>query len=1564
MNGANIKKIEEIKAARLEWIESSKRNGFNFDAILSGLYKDASHFIFEIIQNAEDAGADNIEFYLSEANLEIVHNGREFTLEDIDSVTSIGNSTKKDDLNAIGKFGVGFKSVYAITSTPVIKSGEFDITIKDFVLPQINLCKEPHKETRIILEFKHKLRNAAEIYEKTRSRLDSFEIETLLFLNNIKRIKIDYEGDYKIYEKLVKNYGKSKKNYFIVKLTGGISRSYLLSVRPFEINGRQLETKIATILKYDERGLSELLPLDKPSKLTVFFPTNEDTYMRCLIHAPFKTTPSRDNVPFGDSDNIKITENVGEHLKELISFARGENLLTLNFLNILPLSYSKRSSSDFYKTIFDTIKEFLKTAPVWPLENAGYKFGPAADCLAAREHELIDFLESVDIKMLFNRKNWMNREISAERNQELKRYALSEAGITEIRWEDILKKSSPKFFERQSDDWLVKFYLAMNEKHSLWAILKKTAFIRDEDGCHIIAFSDTGSPLIFIRPPDSRIYEDKYRFVHRKIIENQQAAEFLKQIGIKAPDLIDEVKNITICAYNSPADYFDIDEDAYENDIRKTAESFYKAQNTDSIELIELLKNHEFILSRRASGDQKRLLRPSSIYLYNENVISYLSCFKNKNLFYVDERIYELFEEHGIKKDRFEQVLIKAGASEFPLKQAEYYSVKNEITDNILNQSERERLREVQMGYRVESEKTGVEIVKDYQILWLDEMLENINIDSSAGLWNLLCELGDYYNRSTYEWKLSDKTRGFFNKINIEAGFIKILKKAKWLFDKNGSLAAPYEISVMNLAHEYRINLKNDKITKLIGILEFKSEPIDILMCMLTDEEKKAYMMAQKLFAEKIDEYAIESYVRSKIEANGLSDENIQEREFLSAENIIGLNGDNNSNGVLNSKLKDKLSEEELENLINELKQKTAALEKYSYEWFLCSIEHEYYINLKYSKAKEIVIYFYKVEKHGDSFIILRDASPYIPYNIEDMGDLELKLYSRGGVEKKIKIEVVSNRESAVKIKLSDHTQFACVNPAEIAYAKLEIKNLLFILESLYECFTDLNYDKSLNLKNLIPRGLNFIYGPPGTGKTTFIADDIIKKAADAGRRPLKILAVAPTNKAADVLTARIIDKCGGKAPGWLTRFGTTGDKAIEIAGAVRGKEFNIFNPWPDVVITTIARFSYDRFKDFALKDFKWDYVIIDEASMVMLPAIVYVLLRRGADSKKIIIAGDPMQIQPIVRADSLVEQNIYSMTGLKEFNPESFPADHEITMLKKQYRSAREIGSIFSEYAYNGMLEHNRGFNSDLIKLNKIELKSVSVLKCPFDGAQNIYQPKQIESSSCQVYSLLFLFEFIKRLAQIIDSSWANKNETIEQSNKSNFKALSNAEEIVDDFNIEDLNEKRWTIGIISPYKAQALALEKLFGSIGSISDKISILSGTVHGFQGDECDIVFAVMNMPKRFGPRSFINNRNILNVAISRAKNYLIILTPDEQTYGYAKLTELQSILKIIETGLDGKYIEYKTSDIEKKEFGSSRYIFDNTFYTNHQKINVYNSHHHKYEVRMKDGENIDIHINNN
>ncbi len=63
-------------------------------------------------------------------------------------------------------------------------------------------------------------------------------------------------------------------------------------------------------------------------------------------------------------------------------------------------------------------------------------------------------------------------------------------------------------------------------------------------------------------------------------------------------------------------------------------------------------------------------------------------------------------------------------------------------------------------------------------------------------------------------------------------------------------------------------------------------------------------------------------------------------------------------------------------------------------------------------------------------------------------------------------------------------------------------------------------------------------------------------------------------------------------------------------------------------------------------------------------------------------------------------------------------------------------------------------------------------------------------------------------------------------------------------------------------------------------MTDFVEILVGTIHSFQGDECDIIIVVLNQPPIIStdPRMFLNKQNILNVAISRARDYLFIVMP--------------------------------------------------------------------------------------
>lgn len=104
--------------------------------MLTDLSPDNAHFIYELLQNAEDACASKVHFVLTTDRLEFEHNGDKlFKIDDIKSITSIGTSTKADDPTNIGKFGIGFKAVFAYTNTPEIESDEFHFRIHDIVVP-------------------------------------------------------------------------------------------------------------------------------------------------------------------------------------------------------------------------------------------------------------------------------------------------------------------------------------------------------------------------------------------------------------------------------------------------------------------------------------------------------------------------------------------------------------------------------------------------------------------------------------------------------------------------------------------------------------------------------------------------------------------------------------------------------------------------------------------------------------------------------------------------------------------------------------------------------------------------------------------------------------------------------------------------------------------------------------------------------------------------------------------------------------------------------------------------------------------------------------------------------------------------------------------------------------------------------------------------------------------------------------------------------------------------------------------------------------------------------------
>ena len=147
-------------------------------------YTDGITIVKELLQNADDAGATEVNLCF-DARLHktecrifpgmakcngmalIVHNDAVFEDEDFENITKLAGATKQNKLLKIGKFGVGFCSVYHITDVPSFVSREyfcvFDPTltclkkhIKDKSRPgkKIKFTKKLYQQSGLLAPFK------------------------------------------------------------------------------------------------------------------------------------------------------------------------------------------------------------------------------------------------------------------------------------------------------------------------------------------------------------------------------------------------------------------------------------------------------------------------------------------------------------------------------------------------------------------------------------------------------------------------------------------------------------------------------------------------------------------------------------------------------------------------------------------------------------------------------------------------------------------------------------------------------------------------------------------------------------------------------------------------------------------------------------------------------------------------------------------------------------------------------------------------------------------------------------------------------------------------------------------------------------------------------------------------------------------------------------------------------------------------------------------------------------------------------------------------------------------
>ena len=107
----------------------------------------------------------------------------------------------------------------------------------------------------------------------------------------------------------------------------------------------------------------------------------------------------------------------------------------------------------------------------------------------------------------------------------------------------------------------------------------------------------------------------------------------------------------------------------------------------------------------------------------------------------------------------------------------------------------------------------------------------------------------------------------------------------------------------------------------------------------------------------------------------------------------------------------------------------------------------------------------------------------------------------------------------------------------------------------------------------------------------------------------------------------------------------------------------------------------------------------------------------------------------------------------------------------------------------------------------------------------------------------------------------------------------------------VNEFAEQGWTsIGLVSPFRAQADALEAAVLAKFSLADidRLGLRVGTVHGFQGDERDVMIAswAVGPDEPDSAWQFVNQANLFNVMVTRARDQMAVVSSVEKPPGLA------------------------------------------------------------------------------
>ena len=341
----------------------------------------------ELLQNADDIGGDcsKVTIQLTEDALVFRNHKEPMSVENVEALGAFTKSTKRGNLDLIGHFGIGFKTVFSMTDSVHIHSGFFSfkyskdaptvpipVEYQDFPIQE----GEYFDGTTVVLPFTQDAKsNRRNLLEEQIENVG----ELLPFLNNIDTIDLEIHGNKKSFlrELIKENDIRVIKKEHGERIQSKRIRLFSESFYPDDALLDQLAEKRhldATALHKMDPQLDITLgiPIDdtgapkgtNESHLFCYFPTDPNTQLPFDIQADFSLKPDRKSISWPDEFNKRLLQHVSSVFQTAFIEFHNEQIPPSQILEIIPDLTSDRP--EYLEVVVEEIINFLQTESCIP----------------------------------------------------------------------------------------------------------------------------------------------------------------------------------------------------------------------------------------------------------------------------------------------------------------------------------------------------------------------------------------------------------------------------------------------------------------------------------------------------------------------------------------------------------------------------------------------------------------------------------------------------------------------------------------------------------------------------------------------------------------------------------------------------------------------------------------------------------------------------------------------------------------------------------------------------------------------------------------------------------------------------------------------------------------------------------------------------------------------------------------------------------------------------------------------------------------------------------------------